>query len=510
MDPNGYGPASLRPFKGLASMLFSKGKPGLAAGLVLGLAFQVSSLQSGYAQVLSGGSGAGTGTGAESGAGRGAMGTGAESGTNDPIPNIDSFRDVNGGQPPRYNPSEAIPYGSGINSTIPGEDLIPLNALFTPGETGANQIPGKVSEIHLKYAKQIPAPGDRSLALSRVASAAIFSGQLKVADEALIESAEAAKLMTRGLVQDQRLISIISALMSLAEANLRDGKGDLIQIDVDSANPDTADKKKPEVDRLQLIRRSKGEWERAGNLALIISNPTFLNETVYRVTESIAFGSQTIVTEFPNDDDEKPSAKGGFNTSFAGLPDALLVQASELAAKTTRPVWHDRSMVAIATAAGESRQFARALDVASLIPQPEVRTDAYLRIAMIQSRIKDEEGATKSFSLAAKSVASIPLDDPRAILAGVLIDSLVSVGRFEDAIASVGLYPTEPKKWIALGAIAESQGRRGDARSALAWINRDIPAAQRSFLYRRVSNGVVTAIEQNRNKTNTSDAGLGR
>ena len=129
---------------------------------------------------------------------------------------------------------------------------------------------------------------------------------------------------------------------------------------------------------------------------------------------------------------------------------------------------------------------------------------------MIQSRIKDEEGATKSFSLAAKSVASIPLDDPRAILAGVLIDSLVSVGRFEDAIASVGLYPTEPKKWIALGAIAESQGRRGDARSALAWINRDIPAAQRSFLYRRVSNGVVTAIEQNRNKTNTSDAGLGR
>jgi hypothetical protein len=82
----------------------------------------------------------------------------------------------------------------------------------------------------------------------------------------------------------------------------------------------------------------------------------------------------------------------------------------------------------------------------------------------------------------------------------VLIDNLISVGRFDDARVSVGLYPDEPRKLVALGAIAESQGRRGAASSALAWINRDVPSQYRSQLYRRVSNGVVSAIEQNRSR----------
>ena len=505
-DTNEHGPASVRPFKGLSFMRLTIGKPGLRVALFLGLAAQAALQAPGYAQVMSGSGNANMGTGAESGAGPGQIGTGTESGSNNSIPNLDSFRDLNGGQPPRYNPSEAIPYGSGIGSTLPGDGLlIPLDALFTPGESGNNQTASTVSAVHLKYAKSIPIPGERSLALSRVAGAAIFSGQLKIADEALTASADAARLMTPGLVRDQRLISIITALMSLAEANLREGKTDAA-VPVEETDP----KAPAKVDRSTLIRRAKAEWERAGDLVTLISNPTYLNEMVYRVAENIAYGSQTILLDFPTSEGENTSDKSGLNTSFSGLPDALLVQAAQLAEKATRPVWHDRALVAIASAAAESKQFTRAVNVAGQIPQPEVRSDAYLKIAMTQSRYRDFNGATKSFSLAAKSVASIPLDDPRVILAGVLIDSLVSVGRFDDAIASVGLYPTEPKKWIALGAIAESQGRRGEARAALAWINRDVPAAQRSLLYRRVSNGVVTSIEQNRNKANTSDLGIGR
>ena len=486
-------------------MMFSIGKPGISAGLVVGLALQVGFQASSHSQVMSGSGSGNPGTGLSGGGTYGTTGTGTESGSNIRLPNGGGFLDVNGGRAPRFPVGDAIPFGSGIGSSVPGEELmIPLDALYTPGESGKNEIPSKVSEIHLKYAKSIPVPGERSLALSRVASAATFSGQLKVADDALNAAAKAAMLMPPGLVRDQRLMSIIAALMSLAEANLREGKSGAISMDTDEAE------KKPEKDRDALIRLSMNEWQRAGELTAVIDNPTNLNEMIFKVTESIAFGSQSILTEYLESKEEFTSDKEGLNTSFDGLPDALLVQAAKLAETATRPVWHDRALVSVATAAAESKQFTRGIRVASSIPQPEVRSDAYLKIAMIQSRYDDDKGATKTFSMAAKSVASIPLDDPRSILTGVLIDSLVSVGRFDDAIASVGLYPTEPKKWIALGAIAESQGRRGAARSALAWINRDVPAAQRSLLYRRVSNGVVTAIEQNRNKTSGGESMLGR
>ena len=110
------------------------------------------------------------------------------------------------------------------------------------------------------------------------------------------------------------------------------------------------------------------------------------------------------------------------------------------------------------------------------------------------------EGATATYAEAAQAVASIPLDDPRAILAGVLIDNLISVGRFEDARATIGLYPGRSRQLIALGAIAESQGRRGAADAARAWIAREIPPQEQSLLFRRVNDGILAAIEQNRSR----------
>ncbi len=89
-----------------------------------------------------------------------------------------------------------------------------------------------------------------------------------------------------------------------------------------------------------------------------------------------------------------------------------------------------------------------------------------------------------------RAVASIPLDDPRAILTGVLIDNLISVGRFDDARATTVLYPDTPARMVALGAIAESQGRRGLAESARDWIARDVPRRTSSpSCCRRVING---------------------
>ena len=48
------------------------------------------------------------------------------------------------------------------------------------------------------------------------------------------------------------------------------------------------------------------------------------------------------------------------------------------------------------------------------------------------------------------------------------------------------------------GAIAESQGRRGQSQPAMDWITREIPEDHRAGLYRRVKEGYIEAIEQNR------------
>ena len=86
------------------------------------------------------------------------------------------------------------------------------------------------------------------------------------------------------------------------------------------------------------------------------------------------------------------------------------------------------------------------------------------------------------------------------MLTGFLIDSLISTGRFDDARACVVIYPELSEKLVALGAVAEQQGRRGSAEAARRWIANEIPEQYRPTLYRRVVAGVLWTIEQNRSK----------
>jgi hypothetical protein len=447
-----------------------------------------------------------TGTGSESGAGN-ATGTGVESGGTLMLPGAGNYFGPSNRRGRLLSPNSmprggAIPTGPGVNSAdFPGQQgVIPLDSLIGYGVQNNAAGYTSVTEVHLRYARSIASPADRSLTLSRVASAATFSNQLALADEALVDAARAAMQLQDGLVRDQRLISIIAAQMNLAETRLRDGRLDMSAPDL----TDTPAAPLPKVDRNGLIRAALSDWRRAAELSQRITNPTYRSELMYRVADNMAFGSQSVVNEFPQPAAGPNRDSAGLDRSYEGLPDALLQDAANLSARIDRPVWHDRGLVAVASAAAESKQFERALRVARMIPQPEVRTDALLKIAEIQARRGDAPGATSTYKEAALAVASIPLDDPRAVLAGVLIDNLISVGRFDDARASIGLYPDDSRRMIALGAIAESQGRRGAAQAAVAWINRDVPPGYRSQLYRRVSNGVVSAIEQNRSRALSS------
>jgi hypothetical protein len=111
----------------------------------------------------------------------------------------------------------------------------------------------------------------------------------------------------------------------------------------------------------------------------------------------------------------------------------------------------------------------------------------------------DQEAATPIFEHAARAVASIQQAGLRGVLTGFVVDSLIASGRFDDARACAAIYPEESSRFVALGLIAEAQGRRGAAESARRWIGSSAtPEAYRPALYRRVTAGALWAVEQRR------------
>jgi hypothetical protein len=215
--------------------------------------------------------------------------------------------------------------------------------------------------------------------------------------------------------------------------------------------------------------------------------------------ENEATGSQTIANSFPRGGSSGTSGSDSA-PSFESQADRILRDAAAHAYRIDRPIWRDRALMLVATSAAGSNQFARGLEIARSIPQAEIRVDALLRIAEGQSMGAQARAASVTYQEAARAVASIPLPDPRDILNGILIDSLISVGRFADARASTVMYSRPSDRLNALGAVAESQARRGLAGSARAWIEREVSPEDRAVLYRRVSDGALSVIQQNRSR----------
>jgi hypothetical protein len=187
---------------------------------------------------------------------------------------------------------------------------------------------------------------------------------------------------------------------------------------------------------------------------------------------------------------------------FARLADEILVDAWNVAGQIDRLIWKNRAMVRIALSASDSRQYTRGVELSRTIDNAESRSEALLLLAEAMCRPEHSrpEEATAAYQATAEAVASIPQAGLRGVMAGFLVDSLISSGRFDDARACTVIYPEESERFVALGAIAEAQGRRGLADSARRWIASEAPEAYRSALYRRVSAGVLWSIENQRSK----------
>ena len=211
----------------------------------LGLALSTLSPSSLFAQVVpnqgllpNSGSGSGTGTGMSSGF-PGSTGTGRESSSGlgttgregmntSPLP--PAFSDPN-----LTRPIDRRPLGT--------RDFRPLVGMST------------VSPDLFLDARSVADPGERALAMVRIAQTAIFSKQLDDAHTALFEAGPAALAERNSLIREQRLSAIIELLLRLAEERMGENS------DIDLTAPDDISAPKPTpVDRLAGARRR--HWPR--------------------------------------------------------------------------------------------------------------------------------------------------------------------------------------------------------------------------------------------------------
>jgi hypothetical protein len=482
---------------------------------------------------LSSGSGAGTGTGRSSGIQRNQSGSMSGVG---PGPAGAGLR----GRPltpltgARRQPPTS--FGPGVDVTFPNDPfLIPFMTMEQAGTAVEGEAPILITAELVKNARSITDPEERSLALQRIANGAIASNppQWSLAHKTLEEAIAATSEVKTPLVRDQRLIAIVTSLTFLTDGLLRLGREPaekLAQIEPDTLGPEALPKR---VNANVLVRLARLEWRRGVYLASIIDNPTYRNEMLYKVAESQASGSASIANDYSGaaeleslgnravtDDktkngdqpnlDEQVRRERVTKESFKKLADAILVDSFEDAKKIDRLIWKYRAMVRIALAAADSQQYERGIELSRGINNGESRSEAMLLLAESMCRKNQpelNERASAPYEEAARAVASVQQEGLRGVLVGFLVDSLIATGRFADARACVALYPDPALSLVALGAIAESQGRRGLAEAARRWIATEIPEQNRSVLYRRVAIGALSAIEQNRSKDfNLQDA----
>jgi hypothetical protein len=486
----------------------------IVPALGLGLALSYGSASSLFAQGLppSSGSGSGTGTGMSSGypgstgtgressSGLGTTGTGRESLGSRPEPG--AFPAMNLTRPIDLPGSADIPRSGGMSTVTPD--------LFLD-------------------ARSIRDPGERALALVRIAQTAIFSRQFNEAHTALFEAGPAALAEKDRLIREQRLTAIIDSLLRLCEERMVD------DVPVDpmpltsptyappTLTPPTSGSNPPpppapatspnplpppapappstppvSTERITRLKAALPEWAYSVDLSRQIDNATARTEALFRIAESESFCSQKLITDPLIRSGVRPDPTK-IDNQLKSYTDYLLEASAWHAGMIERPIWRDYAYFRIISNAANSSQFRRGFEIARGIQQPEARTDSLIRLAEGQAINGRPTEATAAWEEAARSVTLIPQEDPRETLVGVLIDSLITYGRFDDARACVPLYAFPSRQLTALAAVAESQGRRNLAESARQWIAQENLAFQ-PLLYRKVNDGILASIELNRSK----------
>ena len=233
-----------------------------------------------------------------------------------------------------------------------------------------------------------------------------------------------------------------------------------------------------------------------------MTTPTYRNEGRLLIAEELSNRAREMFGPLNQGPERRPDLAEDLD-ALIERGDRIIKLASDIALQAEWLLFRDHAMLEVVRNAARSERFLPAFDLARLIAGPEARSEAFLALADVLARSGDREAhadlATQAFSEAALAIASLPFCDVRNVLARALIDVLIAVGRFEDARAAVVLLDGDLVNLAqALGAVAESMGRRNLVQSAQQWIAEVENDRLRSYLERRLIEGVLSAINSSR------------
>jgi hypothetical protein len=381
--------------------------------------------------------------------------------------------------------------------------LPPIGGQLSPVEAA------RMERDLISLGRSVSDPGERGFTLCRIAEITILGvrdsrepGDLDKLDEAqriLIEAWQALRLVNDRLVHDNREVALVDTLLLLGAVYKDLGLvSDVIPLLENTLNVPPQTKQSREA----ALQRSLRTFTLAAQAATEIRNPNFRSETLYRVAEQHAEAANNIATAQVEMSRPPSATETTSPLNQEEEADRAFQQAANHARLIQRQVWMDQALLAVVLQAASANRFATAIGVASTIPEPQVRAEGLIRTAEYQiANGQPSDEITRTYSEAARAVASIPREDPRAVLANLLVQSLSEAGRFPDARACVALLNDPVQREAALVSIAEEMGRRGLDQLARDWILREAPPNLQSRLLRSVSTGVIESIKQYRTST---------
>ena len=384
------------------------------------------------------------------------------------------------------------PLAQGERTTLPGDDE-PID--FDSSNLTTEQIEELEKEV-LPNARAIVDPRARARALEKVGALLTYVGRYDEAYDALIEAGQAALRVDTSRERDLRLERIIRNLMALTAELLREAVPDLAPI------PIAEDEETSKVDRLQIIDLILKIGEEASTLIKAMTSPIYRNEGRLLIAEELSNRAREMFSPLNLGPERRPDLADDLD-ALIERGDRIIQLAFDIALQTEWPLFRDNAKLEVVRNAARSERFTLAFELARAIAGPEARSEAYLALADVLARSRTQEAhadlATQAFSEAARAIASLPLGDVRNVLARALVDVLVAVGRFEDARAAVVLLDGDLYNIAqALGAVAESMGRRNLVKAAQEWIAEVENDRLRSYLERRLIEGVLSAINSSR------------
>ncbi len=408
------------------------------------------------------------------------------------------------GLPDLENPSYGPPYSSDPYEidgppTSPFDDATGIGPNLPGGLSGfrtRTASPEKFKAVNARLmseARAISDPADRALSFDRVARAKILVDEWEQAIQALTEGGQSATVITDPLIRDVRLEALTSTAIALAEELVREATiKDVYRDPLDNRPPRTL-----EV-RLDYLRTASRSIALGGNLAFAIQGEDYRSLALFNLVQNQAINSQA-VSRFAEDRDPGLEVRSTSELNdLRQMADTMLVEAESEAVRIPLAVWRDQALVRVASSAAASGQYNRGLMIARKIPQPENRADAQIRLAEMMARANRARAATAAYQEAVQSVVAIPLEDPRASLGAVLLDSLLAVGRFQDARSAAVLIRDPLLRTRALGAVAKSMGERGLTNLVEEWVNSEPDPMLRDRLRREASEGYVDWLQRSR------------